>query len=868
MESKRQNLSQGALHALTAAALALPGLMPSAARAAEDNAVEVQFGQFQDNNRELNGLKSKFKPLEADSLQGSARFNLTDRIKGTIRFQQDTWSGATPIATAPTEWRGNRTRATDGVSGATPYLVSGSDLFLDKKTLWPLRTDGFGNLTGGLDDQLVHTLSGASRETRKQLDFSLTREWNEWALDVGGGTSVENDYESRFGSIGGRFDFNQKRTTVALGASYTSNDSKAILDHDATPYIFNTCGTAKCNFVSATSYIEDLPGGKKVLHGDRTDWGVVAGLTQVLNQNVQLNTTLGYTHSDGYLANPYKVVEVAFIDPAQQFLAPNSSAVFVNVNSLLEQRPDTRNQWVWNIRYAHFIEAADAALHLNYAHFRDDWGIRSHTLDAEWAQPVGNGWTITPRIRYYTQSAATFYTPYLVTDQGQFSTGTDPVTGRAVVVPFDRTKLPTHYSSDYRLSGYGALGTGVTISKTLSKGLTFKLGYEYYRHAGNLKWGGNGEGAYADFNFHLVNASLKFDLDAADKGMAGMSHGAGVDHSMHNMAEHEHGKAPAGVMFGHMLSNAGDSMVGVRYMNSQQAGGMIFGSSHIDDARLKANGCGAAGCQTAPTGMKMNMYMIDLMYAPTDWLTLMVMPQYMDMSMSMRGLLSTAEQAKLPPDVRSMYDHHTMHAHTSGGIGDTGLYASFKLLDRALHQVQATLGVTAPTGDVSVKFRDTHQIVAGFQDYGMQLGSGTWDFNPSVTYTGTTDKWSWGAQLSGTIRMESSNKSGYALGDMGQATAWAGYQLLPRLSASVRGIYTQQRAIKGEFNGKIYKLSAADYPANYGGRFVDVGAGINYDLAGTWAGNQISVEWVQPLKDDFNGYQLERRGTLYANWQY
>jgi hypothetical protein len=27
-----------------------------------------------------------------------------------------------------------------------------------------------------------------------------------------------------------------------------------------------------------------------------------------------------------------------------------------------------------------------------------------------------------------------------------------------------------------------------------------------------------------------------------------------------------------------------------------------------------------------PTDMTMNMYMLDIMYAPTDWLTLMVMP--------------------------------------------------------------------------------------------------------------------------------------------------------------------------------------------------------------------------------------------------
>ena len=88
------------------------------------------------------------------------------------------------------------------------------------------------------------------------------------------------------------------------------------------------------------------------------------------------------------------------------------------------------------------------------------------------------------------------------------------------------------------------------------------------------------------------------------------------------------------------------------------------------------------------------------------------------------------------------------------------------------------------------------------------------------------------------------------------------------MSATLRGLYTQQGAIRGEYNGTYYKLSSVDYPANYGGRFWDLGLGLGYAFKGSWAGNQISVEWLQPVRDDFNGYQLTRRGTLQATWQY
>jgi len=228
MESK-------ALRALTAAALALPGLAN-----AQDDAAVLQFGRYQETSRDLFGLSSKFAPLRSDSLQASAWSTFADRLNATFNFHQDTWSGATPIATAPREWRGNRSRALDSVSGASPYVAVTSPLYLDKARHKPLRTDGFGNLTGGTDTQLVHTIAGASRETRKQADVNVRRGYDDSAYNINGGVSSEPDYLSRFAGVGGQWDFNQKLTTLNAGVSYTDSKTSATLDHDAVPYIFNS----------------------------------------------------------------------------------------------------------------------------------------------------------------------------------------------------------------------------------------------------------------------------------------------------------------------------------------------------------------------------------------------------------------------------------------------------------------------------------------------------------------------------------------------------------------------------------------------------------------------------------------------------
>lgn len=60
-----------------------------------------------------------------------------------------------------------------------------------------------------------------------------------------------------------------------------------------------------------------------------------------------------------------------------------------------------------------------------------------------------------------------------------------------------------------------------------------------------------------------------------------------------------------------------------------------------------------------------------------------------------------------------------------------------------------------------------------------------------------------------------------------------------------------------------------DYPTNQGGQFWDAGFGISATVPkGRFAGNHFAFEWLQPLRDDFNGFQLKRKGMLNASWGY
>lgn len=850
--------SSSSLQALTVAAMALPGLlMPAAYAAAEDDDVNFQYGHYQEGKRNLYNAQNNRNPIEVDTLLGRAKISLSDRIKFAFNYTQDTWSGATPVTTAPLTLAGNRAIQADTAtrprrtitSGASPYLTG--DILLNKNFV-PLRQNAKGKVTGE-NTQLVHTLSTASPETRKQGDFKLSREWDEAALDIGGGISVENDYESRFGNINGRWDFNQKLTSLNLGLSYTNSDSSAIFDHDASPYITKT---------AFSSQIEQV-GVLKMIHGNRQDWATTLGLTQVLNKDALVETSIGYTRSTGYMENPYKAMTVVFVDPDQR-----GKNLTGNVRAFLEQRPDQRNQLSLGSRYIQHVGMLDAALHLDYHFFHDDWGINAHTFEADWVQPIGNTWTVTPRVRYYSQDAADFYAPYLLSKQAYAKTVYDKTTKTFSTISYDPQKLPANFSSDQRLSGFGALSGAITVNKQFSKAVSVEAGFEYYTHAGSLKLDGGGEGSYADFNYYVANAALKVNLSALDSG----GHSS---HSSHAAHHHHGGHGPAGVMFDHMLSKINDAMVGYRFMYSRQSGDTLHGSNPVSDLDIVNNGgCGKGRnrCRLTPTYMNMNMHMLDIMYAPTAWLNLMLMPQFMDMDMNLRALNGA-------PPVPPGGHVHTGTGHATGGVGDTGMYALVKVLDIPVHHVHLGLGFSAPTGDVGIKLRRSHQQDEGFIHYGMQLGSGTWDFKPSVTYTGKLGDWSWGAQASGTKRLEANNESGFAFGDMFQSTAWGGYSLTHWLSASIRGVYTLQGAVNGRFkptqgvvNGKITqdvnpKAGPMDFPSSYGGRYWDIGFGLNATVpSGALAGNSFGFEWLQPVGTDVNGYQLDREGGLSATW--
>lgn len=305
----------------------------------------------------------------------------------------------------------------------------------------------------------------------------------------------------------------------------------------------------------------------------------------------------------------------------------------------------------------------------------------------------------------------------------------------------------------------------------------------------------------------------------------------------------------AGLMNDHM-HEGGEFMIGLRFDRQNSGGLHQAGADTLSDAETLA-----AGYKVRGNRMTMDMVMLDLMYAPNDTVTLMVMPHYMWHRMEMIGIDPSVTGTGM--SMTGLAYGSTMK-HGSDGFGDTLVSASYRLARSASFGAHATLGVWAPTGSVSIR-----KANGNFEHFMLQPGSGTWDVEPSVTMQGREGALGWGGQAAYKWRTEQANASGYRLGDKARVTGWVSY--LTGNSAGITGRveYAHEGSIVGQYNGPHGVMSPADRPENYGGDVVTASLGLNWLLpVGGARRPQASVEFGVPVYQNLNGVQMPQKWRL------
>ena len=205
---------------------------------------------------------------------------------------------------------------------------------------------------------------------------------------------------------------------------------------------------------------------------DRSDARQLSGSLSVV-LDPQTVVSFGIWHKDeaGYLSDPYKLV-------------------FVGGVLERDARPTQREATALELRLRRYLDAADAALQFDYRYYDDDWGIQSHSASAGWHQNLPGGWSLRPSIRYYSQSAAAFYGPY-----------------------FLEAALPGGaYSSDFRLSSYGAWSYGLELGARFGDWTLSASALRYDSDEG-LGLDGPPSANSALVDFTLVSLSLGWEID-------------------------------------------------------------------------------------------------------------------------------------------------------------------------------------------------------------------------------------------------------------------------------------------------------------------------------------------------------------------
>ncbi|HEX7983528.1 MAG TPA: DUF3570 domain-containing protein [Duganella sp.] len=265
-----------------------------------------------------------------------------------------------------------------------------------------------------------HTaVSGASHmnDDRKAGDFAVKRYLERGSVSVGASYSTEHDYVSRALSLQGTFESEDRNTTWSAGIG-RSNDE------------INSTGGA-------------VVGEKK------NTTNLLVGVTQVLTKNDVVQLTLAHDHGKGYFSDPYKA---------------------------FDNRPRSRNETTLLARWNHHVDATDGISRTSYRYYRDSYGVRGHTLGQEYVQPLSQGWTVTPEVRLYTQSAADFY----------FDPVYDPVLGTPFPPGFNGAN-PGYMSADQRLSGFGAVTLGLKVSKQIDKLWSVDVKVSAYQQRGSWR---------------------------------------------------------------------------------------------------------------------------------------------------------------------------------------------------------------------------------------------------------------------------------------------------------------------------------------------------------------------------------------------
>ncbi len=360
-------------------------------------------------------------------------------ISGTFIF--DSITGSTPTGALSTNSAASDTSTTaSGTSSGTGFGggTSNTATFIDPLT--PI-VDRRVAVSG----QILHEITRTS------------------SYSAGALFSSEDDYSSV--GLNGSYimELNNKLTTLEFGTAGS---------YDIVSPIGGSPAPDRLTNVNDTFDLED---------GEKTTIDLLISATQILNHRTVAKASLTTGVTSGYLSDPYKVVTLR-----------NSTSGLADAY-FHERRPDSRNRSSVNLDISHQPFDEDV-VSIGYRYFWDDWDITSHTLDIRYRRQINHKSYYMPEFRFYSQSAAFFYVPYLnADDQNPDAVGTP-----------SGLNAPEYASADSRLDKMTAYTLGIKYGIEGPLG-HFRVRYAFYGQRGTV-------GEFTDLNARFIQLSWTINI--------------------------------------------------------------------------------------------------------------------------------------------------------------------------------------------------------------------------------------------------------------------------------------------------------------------------------------------------------------------
>lgn len=362
----------------------------------------------------------------------------------SMNVQADTMLIKPELSTSFSRYEESNNRMRVDVYQATAVLPVGDDLRFQVNGVKDVMSGASPIFNRMQNGELVHVMSRASiSDQRDAVDINASYQLDsEINLGATVGTSNENDYSSNYFNLDSAWEFNQKLTKLNAGFGYASDEVWA---------------------VNHTPDIQRRPG----VGGDKEVWKGMLGITQILDKDSLIQANITYSDNNGFLSDPYK-------------------RVLVKNARLNDTRPQSRQQVALMLRYAHNFDVLNsAAMHLDYRFYSDTWGVDAHTFEVAWHQPLGWGLQLTPRARYYSQTAADFYQPL-----------------------FNQARADGFYSSDYRLANFGSFNAGIQLSKNFFNRLSLIGAVDFYERKKSYALQDGAGTKIDDYTYAIYTASV------------------------------------------------------------------------------------------------------------------------------------------------------------------------------------------------------------------------------------------------------------------------------------------------------------------------------------------------------------------------